>query len=381
MAAPLVVVAAAAGLYAAAPAEIERRIDAIVARMTPEEKLGQMSQLDSIPSPLSNQLREEIRKGRWGSFLNAGNAGDRAEAQRIAVQESRLGIPLIFGRDVIHGYQTIFPVPLGQSASWDPELIRRAARIAAREAASAGIHWTFAPMLDITRDPRWGRIVETLGEDPYLTSVLGAAMVRGFQGDSLDAPGAIAACGKHYVGYGAAEGGRDYNTAWVPEILLRNVYLRPFRAARDAGVATYMSAFNDLNGVPASGNVFTLRRVLRDEWKFDGFVVSDWAAITDMIAHGYAADAKSAALKGVRAGVDMEMASTSYYDHLKSLLETGQAGRKLIDESVRNILRVKFRLGLFDKVTPDLAPPGNVPPRRMRGPPRSPPMPSRRQGS
>ncbi len=333
------------------PADIEKRVNDLVSRMTVEEKLGQMSQL-SVGGRLTPQIKDEIRKGRWGSFLNAGSAVDRAEAQRIALKESRLGIPLIFGRDVIHGYRTIFPIPLGQSASWDPELIAQAARVAAREASAAGIHWTFAPMLDITRDPRWGRVAETLGEDPYLSGALGAAMVRGFQGEALDAPGSIAACAKHYVGYGAAEGGRDYNTTWIPERLLRDVYLPPFRAAVDAGVASVMSAFNDLNGVPTSGNAFTLRQVLRNEWKFDGVVVSDWNSVTEMIAHGYAADPREAALKALRGGVDMEMASTSFYDNLKQLVASGKVDMKLIDGAVRNILRMKFRLGLFDKRVP-----------------------------
>jgi len=265
------------------PADIEAQIDALIKRMTLEEKLGQMSQRTSLEN-----AADEIRAGRWGSVLNAGAAADRQEAQRIATKESRLGIPLLFGRDIIHGYRTVFPIPLGQSASWDPELIRQAARITAREAAADGYHWTFAPMLDITRDPRWGRIAETLGEDPYLTSTLAAAMVRGFQGYSLAAPDSIAACAKHYVGYGAAEGGRDYNTTWIPEIQLRNVFLRPFRAARDAGAATFMSAFNELNGVPSTANAFTLRKVLRDEWKFDGFVVSDWNSVGELIPHGLA---------------------------------------------------------------------------------------------
>ena len=339
-------------LPAAPPPDIEQRINALLAKMTLDEKLGQMSQATGLAVPLSEQNKEEIRKGRWGSFLNAGGAAERSEAQRIALKESRLGIPLIFGRDVIHGYRTVLPIPLGQAASWDPELVQAGARVAGREAAAAGLHWTFAPMLDITRDPRWGRIAETLGEDPLVTSRLGAAMVRGFQGDKLDAPDSIAACAKHYVGYGAAEGGRDYNTTWIPEIQLREVFLRSFDAARKAGVATFMSAFNNLNGVPTSGNEFTLRQVLRKEWKFDGFVVSDWNSITEMIPHGYAADEKDAAFKGVRAGVDMEMVSTSYHDNLKALLAAGKLDQKLIDDAVRNILRVKFRLELFDKGVP-----------------------------
>src|SRR5579872_584898 len=334
---------------AAPPPNIEQRVNALLSRMTVEEKIGQMSQSTDMRSPISNRIKEEIRNGRWGSFLNAGSPADRAEAQRIAVKESRLGIPLLFGRDVIHGYRTIFPIPLGQSASWDPDLITEAARTAAGEASKEGIHWTFAPMIDITRDPRWGRIAESLGEDPYLTSVLGAAMIRGFQGESLDNAGSLAACAKHYVGYGAVEAGREYNSTWIPEILLRQVYLPPFRAARDAGVATFMTGFNALNGIPASGNEFTVRHILRDEWKFDGMVVSDYQSISEMIQHGYAADASDAAKKGVRAGVDMEMVSTTYYDHLKALVQSGQVEMKSIDESVRNILRLKFRLGLFDQ--------------------------------
>src|SRR4051812_15958867 len=214
----------AAALEGAPATEFSERIEALLERMTVDEKVGQMSQSTSMRSPVSDQIKDEIRKGRWGSFLNAGSPADRAEAQRIAVKESRLGIPLLFGRDVIHGYRTIFPIPLGQSASWDPELIAQAARISAREAAGEGIRWTFAPMIDLTRDPRWGRVAETLGEDPYLAGALGAAMIRGFQGESLGAPDSMAACAKHYVGYGAAEAGRDYNSTWIPEILLREVY-------------------------------------------------------------------------------------------------------------------------------------------------------------
>jgi beta-glucosidase len=335
-------------LIAATPAETEKKIDALVARMTIEEKLGQMSQ-SSFPKALTEQTKDEIRKGRWGSFFNGGTRQEKAEAQRIATRESRLGIPILFGQDVIHGYRTVFPIPLGQSASWDPELVRQAARIAAREAASDGIRWTFAPMMDIARDARWGRIAESLGEDPYLAGVLAAAMVKGFQGDSLDARDSIAACAKHYVGYGAAEAGRDYNTTWIPETLLRDVYLQPFEAARRAGAATYLSAFNDLNGVPASGNAFTLRQILRDEWKFDGFVVSDYTAITEMIPHGYAADARDAARKGIQAGVDMEMVSDNYYRNGKALIESGALDSRLVDQAVRNILRIKFRLGLFEQ--------------------------------
>src|ERR1035441_9259051 len=296
----------------------------------------------------TGKTREEIRQGRWGSLYAGATPEQRAEAQRIALKETRLGIPLIFAQDVIHGHTTTFPIPLGQSASWDPELVRQAARVAARESAAAGLHWTFSPMMDIARDPRWGRIAEGFGEDPLLASQMAVAMVRGYQGDSLDAADSIAACAKHYVGYGATEGVRDYNTTWIPENLLRDVYLAPFQAVREAGIASYMSAFNNLNGVPASANQFTLRQVLRDEWKFDGFVVSDYTAIAELIPHGYAADAAAAAMKGIRGGVDMEMVSTTFWDHGKALVANKQIDPKLLDEAVREILRIKFRLGLFD---------------------------------
>jgi beta-glucosidase len=345
-----------AGFASGAPVpDVEQRIGALLARMTLQEKIGQMSQSTSMRTPISDQIKSEIRNGRWGSFLNAGSPADRAEAQRIATRESRLGIPLIFARDVIHGYRTIFPIPLAQSASWDPELVAQAARIAAREATTEGIRWTFAPMLDVTRDPRWGRIAETLGEDPYLAGTLGAAMIRGFQGASLEDPGSLAACAKHYAGYGASEAGRDYNSTWIPEILLRDVYLQPFHAARDADVATFMTGFNALNGVPATGNRFLLRQILRDEWKFDGVTVSDYEAIPEMVRHGYSLDARDAALKALRAGVDMEMVSTAYFDHLRSLVQTGQVEMSAIDASVRNILRLKFRLGLFAQKPPEPA--------------------------
>lgn len=337
---------------AAPPPDLERRVNELLSRMTLEEKLGQMSQSTDMRTPISDQIKAQIRSGRWGSFLNAGSPADRAEAQRIAMKESRLGIPLLFGRDVIHGYRTIFPIPLGESASWDPALITEAARIAAGEASKEGIRWTFAPMIDIARDPRWGRIAESLGEDPYLASVLGTAMVRGFQGDALNNPGSVAACAKHYVGYGAVEAGREYNSTWIPEILLRQVYLPPFHAAVDAGVATIMTGFNALNGVPASGNRFTVHKILRDEWKFGGMVVSDYTSIVEMIQHGYAADPADAARKALRAGVAMEMVSTTYFDHLKSSLASGQIDMKAIDDAVRNILRLKFQLGLFDHTPP-----------------------------
>ncbi len=328
------------------PQGIEKRIDALLKRMTLEEKLGQMSQT-GFPTVNAN-AKEEVRKGRWGSFYNGGTLAEKLELQRIAVKESRLGIPIIYGQDVIHGYRTTWPIPLGQAATWDPELVRQGARLTAQEATSDGIHWTFSPMVDIARDPRWGRIAEGYGEDPFLGSEMTKATVRGYQGDKLSNPDSMAACVKHYVGYGAAEGGRDYNTTWIPENLLREVYLPPFHAAKEAGAASYMSAFNAINGVPASGNPFTLRQVLRKEWGFDGFVVSDYASIEEMIEHGYAADESDAAQKAISAGVNMEMISRTYWMHGKELVAAGKVKLSTIDQAVREILRIKFRLGLFD---------------------------------
>lgn len=323
---------------------IESRIDALLAQMTLAEKIGQMWQI----SGRIDGAEAIIRTGGVGSFLNV--IGEEArQLQRIAVDESRLGIPLIFGRDVIHGFRTILPIPLGQAATFDPDVVREGARVAAREAAALELHWTFTPMLDIARDPRWGRIAEGCGEDPYLTAQMGVAMVEGFQGEDLRDPERIAACLKHYVGYGAAEGGRDYNTTWIPEGLLRDVYLPPFHVGVKAGAATVMSAFNDLNGIPTSGNAFTLRTILREEWGFDGMVVSDWNSVIEMIPHGFAADEKDAAAKAIAAGVDMEMVSRSYVDHVESLIAEGALSLDLIDAAVRAILRLKFRLGLFER--------------------------------
>ncbi|MBV8904326.1 MAG: glycoside hydrolase family 3 C-terminal domain-containing protein, partial [Acidobacteriia bacterium] len=342
-----------ASCLGAAPSnsEIDQRVNELLRRMTLDEKLGQMSQSVSMTT-LTEAIKQQIREGRWGSFLNAGSPADRAEAQRIAMKESRLGIPLLFGRDVIHGYRTIFPIPLGQAATWDPELVERAARMAAREATQEAIRWTFAPMLDIARDPRWGRIAESAGEDPYLAGRLAAALVRGFQGTNLSDPAALAACAKHFVAYGAAEAGRDYNSAWVPEIVLREVYFPPFQAAVNAGVATVMTSFNTVNGVPATANGFLLGHILRDEWKFKGLVVTDYEAISELVAHGLAANASDAAREAVNAGSEMEMVSTAYYDQLKPLIEKGVVSMKTIDAAVRDILRLKFQLGLFDAPIP-----------------------------
>lgn len=326
----------------------EVKIQELIGQMTLDEKIGQMQQISDGFYPNEEALKQAIREGKVGSVLNVVGPERVGELQRIALQESKHGIPLLFGRDVIHGYRTIFPIPLGMASSWEPEAAEKSMRIAAVEASSMGINWTFAPMMDITWDPRWGRIAESCGEDPYLTSLFAAAMVKGFQGN-VDDPTAIAACAKHYVGYGMSEAGRDYNTTYIPEPLLRNVHLRPFKAAQDAGVLTFMSAFNDLNGVPTSGNEFILKQILRDEWKYDGMVVSDWGSIEEMINHGFAADKRQAAEIAIKAGVDMEMATTCYVENLKSLIEEGVVSEQLIDECVGNILRAKMKLGLFTK--------------------------------
>lgn len=283
-----------------------------------------------------------------GSILNQVDPRIVNELQRTAIEESRLGIPLIFARDVIHGFKTIFPIPLGQAASWNPEIAEEGARISAIEASACGIRWTFAPMIDISRDPRWGRIAESCGEDPYLTSIMGAAMVRGFQGEDLSNPTSMAACAKHFAGYGAAEAGKDYNTTWIPEPQLRDVYLPPFKGAVDAGAATFMCSFNDINGVPSSGNKYLNDDILRKEWGFNGVLVSDWGSIEQMISHGVAENLKEAAKMSVDAKVDMDMMGFAYKNHIEELLKEGKISEKQIDEIIRNILRLKFKLGLFD---------------------------------
>ncbi|MBN1482577.1 glycosyl hydrolase, partial [candidate division KSB1 bacterium] len=333
--------------------ETEKKIDVLFEKMTLDEKIGQMTQRNARSG--SEQFEQMIREGKIGSILNEVNVDAVNKVQKIAAEESRLGIPLIIGRDVIHGYRTIFPIPLGLAATWNPELVEMGSRIAALEARSVGVNWTFAPMMDIARDPRWGRIAEGYGEDPYLASRMATAMVRGFQGDDLSDPNVLAACMKHFVGYGAAIGGRDYNTTYIPEQLLRDIYLPPFQASVEAGAATLMTAFNDLNGIPASGNELILRKILKGEWGFAGFVVSDWASITQMVPHGYCADHKEAAEKAIQAGVDMEMETPSYADHIKELLDEGALSMEMIDDAVRRILRVKFALGLFENPYTDPA--------------------------
>lgn len=332
--------------------EIENKVEALLQKMTMEEKLGQMNQL----SPWDfEELAARVRKGEVGSILNVVNPEEINKIQKIAVEESRLGIPILVSRDVIHGYKTIFPIPLGQAATFNPQIAEDGARVAAIEASADGIRWTFAPMIDISRDPRWGRIAESCGEDPYLSSVMGAAMIKGYQGDSLNDPTAIAACAKHFVAYGAAEGGKDYNSTFIPERVLRNVYLPPFKAAVEAGCATFMTSFNDNDGVPSTANKFVLKNVLRDEWKYDGMVVTDWASAAEMINHGFCVDGKDAAEKSVNAGVDMEMVSETFIKNLKQSVAEKKVSMETIDNAVRNILRLKFRLGLFENpyvVTP-----------------------------
>lgn len=325
--------------------DYEVRLQTLLQQMTLEEKIGQLHQVSGLV-PGYEQL---IREGKVGSFLNLTGVEIYNKLQKLAVNESRLGIPLIFGLDVIHGYRTILPIPLAEAASWDPELVARTAAMAAKEAAVSGIQWTFAPMVDIARDPRWGRIAEGSGEDPYLGSVLAEARVRGFQGQNLSDPFTVVACPKHYVGYGAAEGGRDYNTVDMSFQTLRDIYLPPFRAAIAAGAGTIMSAFNELNGLPASANSFTLNRILRDEWGFEGFVVSDWNSIGELLNHGIAANPAEAGRKALEAGVDMDMMGFVYINHLASLVKKGEIAEEVVNEAARRVLRIKFKKGLFDQ--------------------------------
>ncbi|MDR1504386.1 MAG: beta-glucosidase BglX [Prevotella sp.] len=388
------------GIFSAGYAQndVEKRVEDLLSKMTLEEKIGQMNQVSFFavddkaiaqysdddmdtflvrmgiaggqgqkkPSEmtkaekialikaeaakmLDNNITQPIRDGKIGSLLNITDPVMVNRLQKAAMDESRLGIPMIIGRDVIHGFKTIFPIPLGQAASFNPQLVEDGARVAAVEARSTGVNWTFAPMLDISRDARWGRIAESLGEDPYLGGQLGAAMVRGFQGNgNLGDPNAIAACVKHFIGYGAAEGGRDYNSTNIPPHLMRNIYLPPFHNSIKAGAATLMTSFNDNDGIPASGNDYILKNILRDEWKFDGFVVSDWASIGEMIAHGFAKNDKQAAEISANTGLDMEMVTGAYLKYLPELIKEGKVSVATVDNAVRNILRIKFRMGLFE---------------------------------
>lgn len=332
---------------------IEKKIDSLLKLMTLEEKIGQLNQLSGMgeltgPSIANSDHAQLIRQGLLGSMLNVNGAKATRQLQEIAINESRLKIPLIFGYDVIHGYKTIFPVPLGEAASFDLEAIEQAARIAASEAAAAGQHWTFAPMVDIARDPRWGRVMEGAGEDPFYGSLVAKARVKGFQGTNLADKNTLAACAKHFVAYGAAAAGRDYNTVDISDRTLHEVYLPPFKAAVEEGVATVMVAFNELNGVPMSAHRDLNVDLLKKTWGFGGFMVSDWGSIGEMIPHGYSATPEEAALDGFKGGVDMDMESRLYVAHLKNWVEKGVVSEKDIDEAVRRILRIKFRLGLFD---------------------------------
>lgn len=329
---------------------IENKIHALVKKMSLDEKIGQtcLKGTSSRSKGLSEELKEQVRKGLVGAILNLTDTALVLQIQRIAVEESPNHIPLLFGRDVIHGYKTIFPIPLGLAASWDSVLVEKTAMIAAQESYSRCINWTFAPMVDICRDARWGRIAESPGEDPYLASVLARAYINGFQGNNPAQPGRILACSKHFAAYGAAEGGRDYNTVSMSRSTLWNMYLKPFHASVQAGAATFMTSFNDLNGVPASGNAYLLKDVLRNQWKFPGFVVSDWNSVTEMITHGYCTDEKDAALKAFSAGLDMEMTSQAYAHHLKTLIAEKKITEQQLDELVKNILRIKLYAGIFE---------------------------------
>lgn len=331
----------------------EQRVDSVLRLMTLSEKIGQMNQVSSKEDPtgqLTECSNEEelIRLGQVGSMLNVVGVERTRHLQEIAVNDTRLHIPLIFALDVVHGYKTISPVPLAESCSWDMDLIEKSARVAAEEATASGIQWTFAPMVDIARDPRWGRVMEGSGEDPYLGSAIAKARVRGFQGTDLSAYNTMAACAKHFVGYGAAEGGRDYNTVDISKQRLRELYLPPFSAAADAGVATFMNSFNEVMGVPATGSTYLVRDILKGEWNFPGVVVSDWGSVAELIPHGVAEDKCDAAQLAVTAGCDMDMEGYCYVSSLEKLVREGVVSESLIDDAVRRILRLKFDLGLFD---------------------------------
>ena len=328
--------------------QVAERVASLLRQMTLEEKAGQLIQLPGAYVPDASQTEERLRKGLGGSVLWVRGAAALNKLQRIAVGESRLRIPLIFGLDVIHGYRNIFPMPLAMAASWDPSLVERAQTVAAREARAAGIHWTFAPMVDIARDPRWGRLIEGAGEDPFLGAAIARAQVRGFQGPFVGSPGHVLACAKHFAGYGAAEGGRDYDSVYLSDTELFNVYLPPFRAAVEAGAGSFMSAYMDLNDVPATANRFLLRQVLRDTWGFRGFVVSDALAVGNLLIQGHARDRADAALRGFRAGTNMDMASGVYGENIVKLAGEGKISVAELDEAVRPILEAKIRLGLFE---------------------------------
>ncbi|WP_109098770.1 glycoside hydrolase family 3 N-terminal domain-containing protein [Aquimarina sp. AU58] len=332
--------------------QIEHKIDSLMALMTLEEKIGQTvlysSGADITGPVLDKNYVEYLKKGQVGAIFNATGSAYTRKLQKIAVEETRLGIPLLFGYDVIHGYKTIFPIPMGEASSWDLELMEKSARIAAIEASVEGLHWTFAPMVDIARDPRWGRISEGAGEDTYLGSLIAKARVKGFQGNDLSNKNTILACAKHYAAYGAAQAGRDYHTVDMSMNTLRNVYLPPFKAALDAGAATFMTSFNELNGIPATGNTFLLDQVLRKEWGFNGFVVTDYTSINEMVPHGYAEDLKHAGELAMNAGVDMDMQGGVYKNYMKQSIQEGKIEESRLNKAVKDILRLKYKLGLFE---------------------------------
>lgn len=335
---------------------IAQKVDSVLSLMTLKEKIGQMNQYNGFwdvtgPAPKNGNAEEkykQLKAGLIGSMLNVTGVKNVRALQKIAVEQTRLHIPLIIGFDVIHGFKTLSPIPLAESASWDLEAIKKSAQVAASEASAAGINWTFAPMVDITREPRWGRVMEGAGEDPYLGSQIALARVKGFQGTNLAATNTIAACAKHFAGYGFVEAGREYNTVELSDNILHNIVLPPFKAAKEAGVKTFMNAFNDFNGIPATGNKYLQRDLLKGKWGFKGFVVSDWASIGEMVTHGYAKNGKDAAKLAIIAGSDMDMESHEYINHLETLVKEGKVSEKLINDAVKRILTVKFELGLFD---------------------------------
>ncbi|MEQ8574219.1 MAG: glycoside hydrolase family 3 N-terminal domain-containing protein, partial [Fulvivirga sp.] len=332
------------------------KIENLLSQMTLDEKIGQLNQY-SIGAELTgpgakegiNKIKyDHLKNGKVGSVLNLLGAKNGRETQKFVVEESRLGIPLITSYDVIHGYKTMFPIPLGESASWDLELMESTAAVAAKEAAAAGIMWTFAPMLDISRDPRWGRVMEGAGEDTYLGTEIGKARIRGFQGNDLSDVATIAACAKHFAGYGFSEGGRDYNNVYLGKHQLLNTILPPFKAAAETGVATFMNAFNDIDGVPSTANEYLLKDLLKEEWAYDGAVVSDWGSIAELVPHGVAQDSAEAAQMAITAGSDIDMEGYTYIRNLKQLVESGAINESLIDDAVRRVLKLKEDLGLLD---------------------------------
>ena len=338
---------AALPLLCSAQTTIDQRVEEVLSKMSLKDKIGQLNQLDGRRDV--EQIKKEVREGTLSSIMNIVDPAVTNELQRIAMEESAAGIPILFARDVVHGFNTVLPIPLGMAASWDDQLIEAAARNTALEATESGIRWAFAPMMDIARDARWGRIAESFGEDTYMAGRLATAVVRGYQGESLSDQTSMAACAKHFVGYGDAEGGRDYNTTFIPPRTLRDVYLPPFKACVDEGCASIMTSFNDNDGLPSTGNRWLLTELLREEWGFKGLVVSDWGSVAGLIPHGVSPDKRDAAHQCIEAGCDMDMSSRSYLLHLEDLIAKGEVDMAVLDEAVRRVLKLKMELGLFDK--------------------------------